>query len=438
MLVPGLIQRQSQSIVMTPQLRQAIALLQYTQADLAQHLRQVCETNPLLVLEPGDTAPEAATTPEEFHDDDPDRFTSGSERPEAAAPPPTLREDLILQIRLAVPQTEQTAAFHLLDSLDESGRLSVSVADLATELGMEITKLESLRQTLMHFEPIGLFAWSLEECLAAQLRVRNRLDPAMQTLLDHLDLLARREWRRLREKCGLEQDDLLDMLAEIQALDPRPGLRLPPPAPPIEPDLIVRLHGSGFRLTLNTRLLPNVSLDTTLRSRINEQTEAGKILLGYASEANALIRALQSRKHSLLTIGRAIIQHQAAFFHDGASALRPLTMREIAEKTDLHESTVSRIVSSKYIDTPQGTVPLKLFFSTALTSEDGTAQSAHAIQHRLQALVAAEGDDILSDDALTTLLQKEGFSIQRRTVAKYREGLGIAKSSQRKRLRRTS
>ncbi|MQR98422.1 RNA polymerase factor sigma-54 [Gluconobacter aidae] len=438
MLVPGLIQRQSQSLVMTPQLRQAIALLQYTQTDLAQHLRQVCETNPLLILEPGDTASDAASSPDDFHDDDPDRFTTAPERPEAAAPRPSARDELLLQIRLSFPPDEQNAALHLLDSLDESGRLPVSVADLAGRLHMEARRLEKIRQILMHLEPAGLFARSLEECLAAQLRVRNRLDPAMRTLLDNLDLLARRDWRKLREKCALDQDDLLDMLAEIQALDPRPGLNLPPPAPPIEPDLIVRPNGAGFRLTLNTRLLPRLRLDGTLRARIDSHTETGKALLTYAAEATALIRALQTRKQSLLTVGRAIVQHQAAFLRDGPTALRPLTMREIAEHTELHESTISRIVSSKYIDTPQGTIPLKLFFSTALTSKDGTTQSAHAIQHRLQALVAAEGDNVLSDDALTALLQEEGFSIQRRTVTKYREGLGIAKSSQRKRLRRTS
>ncbi|MFT8989604.1 MAG: RNA polymerase factor sigma-54 [Gluconobacter albidus] len=438
MLVPGLIQRQSQSLVMTPQLRQAIALLQYTQIDLAQHLRQICEANPLLVLEPGETAVDPAPAPEEFHDDDPDRFTSASECPEAAAPPPSARDDLILQIRLSFSPDEQNAALHLLDSLDESGRLPVSVADLAGDLRMEVARLEAIRQCLMHLEPVGLFARSLEECLAAQLRVRNRLDPAMQTLLDNLDLLARRDWRRLREKCALEQDDLLEMLAEIQALDPRPGLTLPPPEPPIEPDLIVRFNGTGFRLTLNTRLLPKLRLDDTIRAQLDGRTDSGKTLLACAAEATALIRALDSRKQSLLAVGRAIVQHQAGFLRDGPAALRPLTMRDIAERTELHESTISRIVSSKYIDTPQGTVPLRLFFSTALTSEDGTSQSAHAIQHRLQALVSAEGDNVLSDDALTVLLQKEGFSIQRRTVAKYREGLGIAKSSQRKRLRRTA
>ncbi|KXV45839.1 RNA polymerase subunit sigma-54 [Gluconobacter albidus] len=438
MLVPGLIQRQSQSLVMTPQLRQAIALLQYTQIDLAQHLRQICEANPLLVLEPGETAVDPAPAPEEFHDDDPDRFTSASECPEAAAPPPSARDDLILQIRLSFSPDEQNAALHLLDSLDESGRLPVSVADLAGDLRMEVARLEAIRQSLMHLEPVGLFARSLEECLAAQLRVRNRLDPAMQTLLDNLDLLARRDWRRLREKCALEQDDLLEMLAEIQALDPRPGLTLPPPEPPSEPDLIVRFNGAGFRLTLNTRLLPKLRLDDTMRAQLDGRTDSGKTLLACAAEATALIRALDSRKQSLLAVGRAIVQHQADFLRDGPAALRPLTMRDIAERTELHESTISRIVSSKYIDTPQGTVPLRLFFSTALTSEDGTSQSAHAIQHRLQALVSAEGDNVLSDDALTLLLQKEGFSIQRRTVAKYREGLGIAKSSQRKRLRRTA
>ncbi|OUI82089.1 RNA polymerase subunit sigma-54 [Gluconobacter sp. DsW_056] len=438
MLVPGLIQRQSQSLVMTPQLRQAIALLQYTQIDLAQHLRQICEANPLLVLEPGETAVDPAPAPEEFHDDDPDRFTSASECPEAAAPPPSARDDLILQIRLSFSPDEQNAALHLLDSLDESGRLPVSVADLAGDLRMELARLEAIRQSLMHLEPVGLFARSLEECLAAQLRVRNRLDPAMQTLLDNLDLLARRDWRRLREKCALEQDDLLEMLAEIQALDPRPGLTLPPPEPPSEPDLIVRFNGAGFRLTLNTRLLPKLRLDDTMRAQLDGRTDSGKTLLACAAEATALIRALDSRKQSLLAVGRAIVQHQADFLRDGPAALRPLTMRDIAERTELHESTISRIVSSKYIDTPQGTVPLRLFFSTALTSEDGTSQSAHAIQHRLQALVSAEGDNVLSDDALTVLLQKEGFSIQRRTVAKYREGLGIAKSSQRKRLRRTA
>ena len=286
--------------------------------------------------------------------------------------------------------------------------------------------------------PAGLFCRALEGCRAVQLERCGRLDPAMKILLANLDLLARRDWRLLRQKCQLEQDDLLDMLAEIQALNPRPGFDPRHPVTLIQPDLTVRRNGDGFRLTFNHRALPRCHVDTDIQRHIDSSTETGRQLQTYASEASAVIRALEMRRQTILKVGAEIIRQQAAFFEDGISALRPLTMRELATTTDVHESTISRVVNGKYMDTPRGIVPLRMFFSTALQASDGSVQSASAIQHRLRALIAAEGDDILSDDALTTLLQKEGFAIQRRTVAKYREGLGIAKSSQRRRLKKTS
>ncbi|EHH69243.1 RNA polymerase factor sigma-54 [Gluconobacter morbifer] len=436
MLAPGLIQRQSQSPVMTPQLRQAIALLQMTQVDLAQHLQQIAEQNPLLVLERADTAPAPeAMEPTEFHDDDPERFTSAQERPETAAPPPSLRDGISQQIRLSFPDpTEQAAALYLLDCLDDAGRLPVSITDLSGILGFPAERLEAIRQTLLFLEPVGIFARSLEECLAAQLRVRNRLDPAMEALLGHLDLLARRDWRKLREKCSVEQSDLLDMLAEIQRLDPRPSFDPQHPVQPVEPDLIVRAHGTGFRLSFNARLLPTISVDMDMQGRLDSRSETGRALLALAGEAQALVRAMENRRQSILKIGAELVKQQAAFLHDGLSALRPLTMQDVASRTGLHDSTVSRIVNGKYMDTPRGILPLRMFFSTALPGADGTARSAGTIQHRIRTLIANEGKDIMSDDALTACLQKEGFSIQRRTVAKYREGLGLAKSSQRRRM----
>lgn len=440
MLSPGLIQRQSQSLVMTPQLRQAIAMLQLGHQELTQSLQQIAELNPLLVLEPTDTValPKPDETPD-YHDDDPDRFTSGAEQPETAAPGPSLHDDLSSQIHLTFPEhQDRAAALYLLASLDDAGRLPEPVSDIACALSMETADLESIRHILMRLDPAGLFCRSLEECLAVQLEQRGRLDPAMKILLANLDLLARRDWRILRQKCQLEQDDLLDMLAEIQTLNPRPGFDPRHPVTPIQPDLTVRRNGDGFRLTFNQRALPRCHVDTDIQRHIDSNSEAGRQLQTYASEASAVIRALEMRRQTILKVGAEIIRQQAAFFEDGISALRPLTMRELATTTDVHESTISRVVNGKYMDTPRGIVPLRMFFSTALQASDGSVQSASAIQHRLRALIAAEGDDILSDDALTTLLQKEGFAIQRRTVAKYREGLGIAKSSQRRRLKKTS
>ncbi|MBS1039564.1 RNA polymerase factor sigma-54 [Gluconobacter cerinus] len=439
MLSPGLIQRQSQSLVMTPQLRQAIALLQLGHQELTQSLQQIAELNPLLILEATDTAPntESADPASELHDDDPERFTSGSEQPETAAPGPTLHDDLIAQIHLRFPvQQDCAAALYLLACLDEAGRLPEAVSGLAVELGVEPAALETIRQVLMRLEPAGLFTRSLEECLAVQLEQKNRLDPAMKILLANLDLLARRDWRLLRQKCQLEQDDLLDMLAEIQALNPRPGFDPRQPVSPIQPDLILRKNGPGFRLTFNHRLLPHCHVDLEMQSALDSSTDAGRQLLAYANEANAVIRALEMRRQTILKIGAEIVRQQAAFFEEGLAALRPLTMRDLATGADVHESTVSRVVNGKYIDTPRGILPLRMFFSTALQASDGSTQSASAIQHRIKTLIASEGDDILSDDALTTQLQKEGFAIQRRTVAKYREGMGIAKSSQRRRLRK--
>ena len=440
MLSPGLIQRQSQSLVMTPQLRQAIAMLQLGHQELTQSLQQIAELNPLLVLEAADTValPEPAEAPD-YHDDDPDRFTSGAEQPETAAPGPSLHDDLSSQIHLAFPEhRDRAAALYLLASLDDAGRLPEPVSDIAHVLGMETAALESIRRILMRLDPAGLFCRSLEECLAVQLERCGRLDPAMKILLTNLDLLARRDWRILRQKCQLEQEDLLDMLAEIQALNPRPGFDPRHPDLPIQPDLIVRKNGAGFRLTFNHRTMPRCHVDTAIQRHIGGSTETERQLQTYANEASAVIRALEMRRQTILKVGAEIIRQQTAFFESGISALRPLTMRDLATATDVHESTVSRVVNGKYMDTPRGIVPLRMFFSTALQAIDGSVQSASAIQHRLRALIAAEGDDILSDDALTALLQKEGFAIQRRTVAKYREGLGIAKSSQRRRLKKTS
>jgi len=438
MLSPGLIQRQTQSIAMTPQLRQAIEMLQYTQQDLAQYLRQQAEQNPLLILEERESSAPDQPPAEPFDDDDPGYFTSDAEKPEAAADGRNLREEIAQQIRLSFPDpTEQTIGLFLLQNLDETGRLTEAPDFLAKTLGIQTDTLETIRQKLMHFDPAGLFAVSLEECLSAQLRVRNRLDPAMAILLRNLDLLAAREWRKLRELCCLEQDDLLDMLAEIRALDPKPGFEPETRRVAIEPDVIVRRNGSGYRISVNTRLLPKVKLDTGLQEHFSRTQDSKHAVTRYGAEASFLLRALESRKQSLLKIATGIVERQHGFLEQGLSAMRPFTLRELASITGLHESTVSRIVNAKYMDTPRGVFPLRLFFPSALSQTDDNSLSATAIQQRIRHFIANEGENILSDDALTAILQAEGTAIQRRTVAKYREALGIPNSSRRRRLGRT-
>jgi RNA polymerase sigma-54 factor len=330
-------------------------------------------------------------------------------------------------------------AAHLIALLDPSGRLAADPADLARAMGTTLERVEAVRARMQRFDPVGMFCRDLRECLAVQLAERNRLDPAMATLLDNLDLLARRELRRLMTLCGVDAEDMAEMIAEIRALDPKPGTSFDAtPPPPVIPDVLLRAApDGGWLLELNPETMPRLLVNQSFYARIAPRSgrEEKLFLAEKLQTANWLVKSLQQRAQTILKVAAEIVRQQEGFFRHGVAQLRPLILRDIATLVELHESTVSRVTANKYIATPRGIFELKYFFTTAIAATGGgESHSAAAVRERIRALVAAEaGDAVLSDDAIVAMLRQEGVDIARRTVAKYRDALRIPGSVQRKR-----
>ena len=485
---PRLEFRQSQTLVMTPQLRQAIKLLQFSNQEVTAYVEEELERNPLLERDDRtDSTPEAVapdqriesldgldTTdllrreklPDVVEADHANSYDAGSLGDGAAAftrdgggrgfdgedrgpddlreAPRSLREHLAEQLRLTFTErVDRLIGAHLISLLDPAGRVTICSTALGDALGIEPARVEGVRSRMMQFDPPGLFARDLRECLAAQLADRNRLDPAMQALLDNLDILARRDLRRLRELCDVDAEDLADMIGEIRALDPKPGAAFdiaPPGA--ILPDVLMRRapirheDGSEWLLELNPETMPRVLVNAGFHARILTRAKReDKVFLGeQLSSANWLVKSLQQRAQTILKVSAEIVRRQDGFFRHGVAHLRPLILRDIADAVEMHESTVSRVTANKYIATPRGTFELKYFFTTAIAGTSGESHSAEAVRQRIRAMVGAEtAVDVLSDDAIVAALRREGVDIARRTVAKYRDALRIPSSVQRKR-----
>jgi RNA polymerase sigma-54 factor len=305
--------------------------------------------------------------------------------------------------------------------------------------------VERVWARLRQIEPAGLFARTLAECLGAQLAERDRLDPAMKAQLDNLDLVAAGELGQLRRRCGVDDEDLRDMLSELRTLDPRPGQAFDyEPIQPVAPDLFLRpakdadTGEEGWHIELNTDALPKVLVDRNYHATLMKGARA-KPDRDFVAErfqsANWLVKTLEQRATTILKVAREIVRQQDGFFRHGVSALRPLVLRDIAIATELHESTVSRVTSNKYIATPRGIFELKYFFTSSINASDGgEAHSAEAVRHRIRQLIDAESaQDVLSDDTIVDRLREAGIDIARRTVAKYREAMRIPSSVQRRR-----
>jgi RNA polymerase sigma-54 factor len=481
---PRLDLRQTQSLVMTPQLRQAIQLLQYSNIEATQFIEDELLKNPLLARD--ETAPEVYTAPEPAvpplpETTDSASFVTSGLLPGADPPldidttnsydagtvsdgisyggdeddgfslidtlcerKPSLREHLEQQARLQFSSALELAiAAALIAALDEAGRLVEPPEMIATTLGVSFTQTEAVRARMMRFDPPGLFALDLRECLEVQLAEKNRLDPAMAALLANLNLLARRDLRRLIEICGVDSQDLADMIAEIKRLDPKPGAQYEiQPMQPLIPDVLMRAlpktagGESDWMLEINPETMPRLLIRRGFHAKMaaSASRETKSFLSEQLQGATWLVKALQSRAETILRVSAEIVRRQDGFFRHGISHLRPLTLRDIAAEVELHESTVSRVTSNKSIATPRGIFELKFFFTTALAGSNGETHSAEAVRHRVQALISAEDSAfVLSDDAVAQILQKEGIDIARRTVAKYREALRIPGSAQRKR-----
>jgi RNA polymerase sigma-54 factor len=495
-ITPRLDLRQTQSLVMTPQLQQAIKLLQLSNLEVAAYIEQEIEQNPLLERDDGGAEGELGTDGERSAGDhelngngaaEPQLLDSVDGRGAEASETPldtdfgnvwseeggdgsafadwrgsggradfddsevgvdqtlsravSLRDHLLAQLNVEViDPVDRIIATHLIDLLDDAGYLTGEIAQVAEVLNCDVSRVEATLDKLQRLDPPGVFARSLKECLALQLRERNRLDPAMAALLDHLDLLARRDVAALTRICGVNAEDIAEMVAEIKALDPKPGLTFDSTvAHPVVPDVLMRpASGSEWLVELNQDTLPRVLVNTRYYARVSKEARnknEKEFIVERFHAANWLVKSLHQRAQTILKVATEIVRQQDAFFRQGVQYLRPLVLRDIATAISMHESTVSRVTTNKYLAAPHGVYELKYFFTSSIANaEGGEAHSAEAVRARIKNLIDAEPtNDILSDDKLVELLRKDGVDIARRTVAKYREALRIPSSVQRRR-----
>ncbi|MEM8725219.1 MAG: RNA polymerase factor sigma-54 [Pseudomonadota bacterium] len=492
-LGPRLDLRQSQSLVMTPQLQQAIKLLAASNLEIETFIGEALETNPL--LEAGATRSEDTGTPAEPDDIPREEFTSDqlmsqaqgeSEAPidldttaldrdrdtgdgapggtdwgasaggsaiggdgefpdiEATrAAEETLTEHLDAQIgAVATSEKEAFVARHIAGLLDDAGYLPFDLRDIAYDLGVDMDQMEDALTVVQMLDPSGVGARSLSECLEIQAREADRYDPCMAKLIDNLELLAKGEVARLKRMCNVDDEDFADMLHELRSFDPKPGLAFAPSSDEaVIPDVLLKDNGKGgWDITLNEDTLPRLVVNRGYYVELSDG-QADKETQGWLKEkladAHWLIRALDQRQKTILKTAAEIVKQQDGFFRRGVSELRPLTLREVAEEIEMHESTVSRVTSNKYLSCERGTFELKYFFSSGVASSDGEGASSEAIKARIKALTDAEDPKkVLSDQKLVDLLKEEGVDLARRTVAKYREAIGIGSSAQRRRAKK--
>lgn len=474
--------RQSQNLVMTPQLQQAIKLLQLSNIELAEYIESEIAQNPLLEKPSGESEAESLdSAPSSETDNVQEDFDSNWTGNEAETPAPmssdfdagaaqmgaggsrnfdsldeafensmarpeTLREHLIEQLNMAFddPRDRLIGAM-LVDLVDEAGYLREGDEEVAAKLGTSVERIEELLATMKKFSPSGVFARDLKECLSLQLEEQGKLDQPMGTLLDNLNLLAGNDMDALAKKCDVNRLYLLDMIGDIKALNPKPAanfehLVVQTAIPDVLMKKLPKSLGGGWRVELNTETLPRVLVNNEYYTQVSGAAKDKKdreYISTQLNNANWLVKSLDQRAQTILKVASEIVEQQDAFFNFGIEFLRPLTLKDIAEAIAMHESTVSRVTNNKYIGTPRGIFELKYFFSTALISSDGTAHSAESIKARIKTMIDAEKpDDILSDDAIVEALQKDGIDIARRTVAKYRETMNIPSSVQRRKQKR--
>lgn len=491
-LAPRLDLRQSQSLVMTPQLQQAIKLLALSNLEIETFIAEELEKNPLLdagggderepleaaeaeplperdgpadsteLLDGGDATGEASLdvdfTAETFHHDSAADSVGGldgglglagtgggglgEDGPDFdsfCAPDLSLADHLLAQAGAVVDGADLFIAQHLIDQIDEAGYLTASLLDIANRLGVPLARVEAVLALIQTLDPTGVGARDLAECLALQAKEADRYDPCMAALIANLDLLARGELARLKRICGVDDEDMADMIRELRGYDPKPGCRFGgDPVASVTPDIFVAPRGQAWAVELNSATLPRVLVNRAYYAEVSAgpQDKSSKAWLSdMLASANWLVKALDQRQRTIIKVASEIVKQQEAFFRHGVSHLRPLTLRQIADAIEMHESTVSRVTSNKYLSCARGLFELKYFFTSAIQSADGgDAVSAEAVKSAIRALIQAEDPrKILSDDTLVEMLNSKGFDIARRTVAKYREAMGIGSSVQRRR-----
>lgn len=504
-LAPRLELRQGQALVMTPQLQQAIKLLQLSNLELGEFVEQELERNPLLEASTGEPEPERAAERENDGDFEPqsgaetalslsedgpppsrdgdldidyenvyaDESRSDAANDAAAAAPgptgsdwqnlktggagsggdgefsleatltrePTLSEHLTEQLHMALkePRARMIGAY-LIDQVNETGYITTDIAEVAERLGADLAETESVLKVLQTFDPVGICARNLKECLAIQLAERDRLDPTMQIFLEHLELFARRDFDLLMKLCGADREDIASMIEDIRTCNPKPGLAFGgEPIVPVIPDVFIRQRADGtWAIELNSETLPRVLVNQQYYAEVSKipgDPKAKAYLSECLNNANWLVKSLDQRARTILKVASEIVRQQDAFLVHGIQHLRPLNLRTVADAISMHESTVSRVTANKYIATPRGIFEMKYFFTSSINAtEGGEAHSAEAVRHRIKELIEAEhGDAVLSDDNIVDILKGAGIDIARRTVAKYREALNIPSSVQRRR-----
>ncbi|HEX2655926.1 MAG TPA: RNA polymerase factor sigma-54 [Xanthobacteraceae bacterium] len=493
--------RHGQALVMTPQLMQAIKLLQLSNLDLNAYVEGELERNPLLERagegegdgsesDPVDSEERGSTEPQsgdwagenletsrsaiegrlgtQLDNVFPDDGGQAPVRPGTETMPVTsewagvgagghsdgdynleafvsaeitLADHLNAQLMVAISDPgERMIGQHLIDLVDDAGYLAGDFESVAEKLGAPMTDIEAVLSVLQNFDPPGVCARNLPECLAIQLRERDRFDPAMQALVANLDLLARRDVAALKRVCGVDDEDLADMIAEIKRLNPKPGFAFGSTiVQPVVPDVFVRPGpDGGWLVELNSDTLPKVLINQIYYAQV-AKTARNPTEKAYLSDcmqtATWLVRALDQRARTILKVATEIVRQQDAFFAHGVRHLRPLNLKTVADAISMHESTVSRVTANKYMATSRGIYELKYFFTSAIAAADGgEAHSAEAVRDRIKQLIDMElPGDILSDDTIVEKLHATGVDIARRTVAKYREAMRIPSSVQRRR-----
>lgn len=494
-LGPRLDLRQSQSLVMTPQLQQAIRLLALSNLEIESFIAEELEKNPLLDTGAGDEdsnaeapAPDAVILSEgdepatadilvqsgdavqdapldvdydseDFHQDSAadamrgldgglgmEGIATGGSAGEGtdydsfAAANVSLHDHLLAQAGECLSGPDLVIAGQIIEQIDETGYLTGSLLDLAHRLGAPLHDVERVLGVIQTFDPSGVGARSLSECLAIQAKEADRYDPAMARLIDNLDHLAKGNLSALKRICGVDDEDIGDMIRELRGYDPKPGCRFGQSdrVDAVVPDVFVGRRGSGWVIELNSATLPRLLVNRSYYAELsrgpqNRQSKAW--LSDCLASANWLMKALDQRARTIVKVSTEIVKQQDGFFRNGVASLRPLTLRAVAEAIGMHESTVSRVTSNKYLSCDRGLFELKYFFTSGIQSADGgDAVSAEAVKSHIKTLIAAEDPKaILSDDQLVEMLRAKGFDIARRTVAKYREAIGIGSSVQRRR-----
>jgi RNA polymerase sigma-54 factor len=423
---------QQQTLVMTPQLQQAIKLLQMSSFELAEYIAGQVERNPLLDLRAG-TPLTSPSLP---------RGGSGARSSDdligRIVEDTTLWDYLHEQIRvMRLDEATWEAAFILTNELEDDGYLRASLQDISRRNRLSMVQIARGLRAVQSCEPTGVGARTLHECLALQLRERDRIDPAMQALLANLHLTVSGRTRELERICGVDAEDISDMLEELRALDPKPGLKFHAEQIQVAvPDVYVSRNPNGLTVELNTETLPCVLVDNAYAVNLGTgDSESRAFISECRTSANWLVRSLEQRARTILKVATEIALQQERFFTAGVSAMRPLTQREIAERVGLHESTVSRVAAGKFLACDLGCFEIRHFFNSAIQAvSGGEAFSAAAVQNRIRALVDGEAAQrTLSDDALVAMLKADGIDIARRTVAKYRSVMGIPSSVVRRR-----